>query len=778
MSKEKNFFDSLQNIFVGIKVEGISGFINLMKIKSGYYSQIEKILRKDIDNKIKNHFSFKEELFVKLYDFFHRYFTNSGSIYFNSTPFHNNVYERVYTDNKDVILFWKTQMLYYIKTDRIFRSMPIEFEGFKFYFDATQIEYKKSNEKKSIVYEFKSIKTNSTIIFSVYYSERGKGDKNEEILTSLRKKNITITEKQLDKAFRTFEKQSEIDYFINKNAEGFLKEQFKLWLYQYTFDDENVWTKERIEQLQILKDIAYKIIDFIAQFENELVKIWNKPKFALNSNYVITFDRIAKKNFNLVKELIKHDGIKNQIKEWEELNIVKKKFNIKDIIQENSSETYIKKEFEHLPIDTKHFKNLELKILGLFESLDQSLDGWLIKSENYQALNTILSKFKGKVQTIYIDPPFNTGDDFSYIDRFQDSTWLSILNDRINLGYKYLNEKSNFFLHLDENANHLGKMLLGNILNFTISNEIIWDKGFRGTESKGIFQHSHDTIFMVKVSEDAIWNQPTQLYKDPNLNRYDKIDNEGRKYALIKRIRTDGTVYYGKTYPKEEGKSANDTISYVPTMASTNQQRWADFKTQKPEELMQLIIEASSNTHNIILDYFSGSGTTIATAHKSNRRWIGIEMGDYFETVLLSRMKEVLAGSGKHEPCGISKENNWKGGGFFKYYYLEQYEQSLKNVKYLDGDIFTMPDKSPYNSYVFMKDEKMLHGFEIDYKNNKVKVKLDKFYEEIDIAETLSNLSGKWIKKINVDNVEFEDGEKIDLKDLDYRLIKPLVWWI
>jgi len=229
-------------------------------------------------------------------------------------------------------------------------------------------------------------------------------------------------------------------------------------------------------------------------------------------------------------------------------------FNIKDIIQENSSETYIKKEFEHLPIDTKHFKNLELKILGLFESLDQSLDGWLIKSENYQALNTILSKFKGKVQTIYIDPPFNTGDDFSYIDRFQDSTWLSILNDRINLGYKYLNEKSNFFLHLDENANHLGKMLLGNILNFTISNEIIWDKGFRGTESKGIFQHSHDTIFMVKVSEDAIWNQPTQPYKDPNLNRYDKIDNEGRKYALIKRIRTDGTVYYGKTYPKEEGK--------------------------------------------------------------------------------------------------------------------------------------------------------------------------------------------------------------------------------
>jgi hypothetical protein len=90
------------------------------------------------------------------------------------------------------------------------------------------------------------------------------------------------------------ERQSEVDYFINKNARAFLREQFDLWLFQYVFTGESEWTEQRIKQLQVLKDIALKVIDFISQFEDELVKIWNKPKFVLNSSYVITLDRIAR----------------------------------------------------------------------------------------------------------------------------------------------------------------------------------------------------------------------------------------------------------------------------------------------------------------------------------------------------------------------------------------------------------------------------------------------------------------------------------------------------
>ena len=81
------------------------------------------------------------------------------------------------------------------------------------------------------------------------------------------------------------------------------------------------------------------------------------------------------------------------------------------------------------------------------------------------------------------------------------------------------------------------------------------------------------------------------------------------------------------------------------------------------------------------------------------------------------------------------------------------------------------------SKYVFLKDEKMLKALEIDYENKKVNVDLSKLYENIDIAETISNLTGKWIKKIRENEVEFEDGSIANIKDLDYKLIKPLIWW-
>ncbi|HPZ18587.1 MAG TPA: site-specific DNA-methyltransferase, partial [Fervidobacterium sp.] len=100
MTKEQEFYKALQNVFIGAEIEGKGGFINLMKIKSNYYRKIEDILKKDIESALKAYPSFRDELFDKLYSFFSRYFTESGSIYFNSTPFHNNIYEKVYTDEK------------------------------------------------------------------------------------------------------------------------------------------------------------------------------------------------------------------------------------------------------------------------------------------------------------------------------------------------------------------------------------------------------------------------------------------------------------------------------------------------------------------------------------------------------------------------------------------------------------------------------------------------------------------------------------------------------
>ena len=175
MDREQQFFDALRDMFVGAKVEGKSGYINLMQIKSRYYTEgVFPQLQRDIDEALKPFPAFRDELFEKLYDFFHRYFSESGSIYFRHTPLHQNIYEKVYTDDKDVMLFWKTHMLYYVKTDRLFKSMDLEVEKQKFVFDVSGLEHKKANEKREIVYALKEKRKDGGLVFTVAYSEKNR----------------------------------------------------------------------------------------------------------------------------------------------------------------------------------------------------------------------------------------------------------------------------------------------------------------------------------------------------------------------------------------------------------------------------------------------------------------------------------------------------------------------------------------------------------------------------------------------------------------------------
>jgi adenine-specific DNA-methyltransferase len=153
--------------------------------------------------------------------------------------------------------------------------------------------------------------------------------------------------------------------------------------------------EKRTKQLQVLKEIAFKIIDSVSQFEDEFVKISNKSKFVLNSNYVIKLDGIVKANrengFEIIEKIINHPNFDEQIKERKELGIINE-MDKKRIIENTLNGKELNKKYQFLPIDTKYFKDLELEILGLFDDLDNSLDGWLIKSENYQAFEYNFAK--------------------------------------------------------------------------------------------------------------------------------------------------------------------------------------------------------------------------------------------------------------------------------------------------------------------------------------------------------------------------------------------------
>jgi hypothetical protein len=113
---------------------------------------------------------------------------------------------------------------------------------------------------------------------------------------------------------------------------------------------------------------------------------------------------------------------------------------------------------------------------------------------------------------------------------------------------------------------------------------------------------------------------------------------------------------------------------------------------------------------------------------------------------------------------------------FIKYYDLEQYEDTLRRARYEDAPLFAgTPDA--YTSYVFLRDLKLLDAVKLDASQNKVEVNLERLYSGIDLAETLSCLSGKWIKRIGRDTVEFQDGTSASLTNPAWELVKPLIWW-
>ncbi|MFZ8846819.1 MAG: site-specific DNA-methyltransferase [Candidatus Hydrothermia bacterium] len=841
LEKEKKFYELLGNMFVGdSEIEGQGGFINLLKIKRKYYeNEFKPKLQKKIEETLKTYPNFKSELFEKLWTFFSRYFSESGSIYFVNTPSYHQIYEKIYTDKEDVILFWKTRDLYYIKTDRIFKSLEIKIEEngkeYKFYFDASKLEYKKANEKREVIYELDEERTTKEkIYFYVYYSEKGRTTKIDEILKKLKKKEIKITEDILEKAFKRFEQQSEVDYFIHKNAKAFLTEQLKLYIYNYLFKEKQEWTKERLDQIYKFQEIAELIIDFVSKFEDELVKIWNKPRFVFNSNYVITFDRIVKQNkekgFEIIEKIINHRNFDEQVKEWKDLRIIDNDFDKNKIIQTELTGKELNKKYQFLPIDTKYFKDLEIEILSLFDDLDNQLDGWLIKSENYQALNTILPKFKEKVQTIYIDPPFNKEQDADYLYnvKYKDSTWITLLENRLKLARDLLKETGSIFVRCDYNGNMYVRLLMNETFgeeNFR--NEIVISTGkvyFGGGKNK--FNNTVNSLFFYGKSEITsfygfrrerydwepkitnfytkgeskdkfryfLWKGKRILLECPQGYHWkysqEAIDNLSDKNLIIWKksrkpifnmiidVNTKVPFEYAPYHIMDYGKSVSTNWTDIPGFSNPP---YTGFETENSEILLKRVIESTSNEGDLVMDFFLGSGTTIAVAHKLKRKWIGIEMGEHFYSVVLPRMKKVLA----YDKSGISKEKDVKekynennASGFFKYYELEQYEEILRKAKYLEPkEQKTLFDKD-FN-YIFSTDPKMLDAIELDYENNKVKVDLTKIYPEkqIDIAETLSNLKGKWIKRISENEVEFEDGEKVNIKNLDYKLIKPLIYW-
>ena len=209
----------------------------------------------------------------------------------------------------------------------------------------------------------------------------------------------------------------------------------------------------------------------------------------------------------------------------------------------------------------------------------------------------------------------------------------------------------------------------------------------------------------------------------------------------------------------------------------------------KPKELIQKISSFVLREDEIISDYFAGSGTTahavINLNHEDggNRKYLLMEMGEYFHTVLLPRIKKIVYSKDWKDGEPVSRQGS---SHCLKYYALEQYEETLKNSRYKDGQQLELDStKSPFEQYVFFGDDKLAHCIK-PLKRGKLKINLHQLYSDIDIAESLSNVLGKQIRKRTRDSVTFADGstEKINPAKMNEKekmhfisLLKPYLWW-
>ncbi|EPZ93779.1 site-specific DNA-methyltransferase [Helicobacter pylori] len=734
-TNEAQFYEVLENLFIGVKIEDQqeslldpnakavkNGMLNLMKAKSKYYQSKKQELEKLIDLKCQNNNDLKEELFDKLYSFFKRYLSANGGIYFNDTPLYDSLYTKSDYEKcslkKDTALFYKTKDLYYVKSETNYKDFCFELENMVFNFDTSSLESKKNNEKVDLVFNLKDTDTKTnTLNFSVISSSKGNQTKISEILKECSNQGVKLDEEVLKKAFVKFKKQGSMDYFIHKNALGFLKEQLDLYLFEYLFKEMTAFDAKRLNEINTIKEVALQVISLVSEFENELCKIWSKPRFVLNSHFIVSLDQLKAKNYDLNK-ITNHKNYPKQVKEWQDLNL-------------KTTDNLLENEF--LPLDTIYFKDLEEEIKNLFS--EDEINGTLIKSENYQALNSLKNRYKETIDCIYIDPPFNTGSDFAYIDKFQDSTWLSLMHNRLELAYDFLSPQGSFYLHLDNNANYLGRMLLNDIFgkeNFR--NEIIWYYSNKMANSGNSFAKNTETILNYSKSEKYIFYRQKEPRSEPVL----LSKREGRDGKNMRARDENGKVIYELSHERYV-----DTLWDIPIIGSTSTERVKNNEnlTQKPEKLLERIIQASSDENSIVLDFFAGSGTTCTVAHKLNRKYIGVEMGEHFDSVILPRLKKVIGGF----KSGVAKEFN--GGGVIKVYALESYEEILRKIKYEDNDKPLAYDEQCSDL--------------VECKNESYTLNLNALEKMgVDIKETLENLWGLKVEFFNEKVVKFKGNDK------------------
>ncbi|MGL2716190.1 DNA methyltransferase [Helicobacter pylori] len=519
----------------------------------------------------------------------------------------------------------------------------------------------------------------------------------------------------------------------------------------------NRFTKERLVTLILTAD--EKLLIFMLEHEN--ANDYKNAFFKMIANSLV-FNQKTLLECLETKELENSfTRFKNKIGLYSQGGLIKSSelvvlnFPFKDNVLLGSAKdnnTKSKECFYHEILHKKEIDTLlKKKVLCRFEmhgegdlesALKDKNTNYLIKGNNLIALHSLKKKFAKQVKCIYIDPPYNTGNDsFNYNDNFNHSSWLVFMKNRLEAAREFLSDDGVIFVQCDDNEQAYLKVLMDEIFgreNFIAC--FVWEKTSNSlsririkTEYILCYEKTKfGLIFNGDMAEEGqdfpILNEvnvkrtlqfpPNSIYfktfkgviKPTKFNKMELIDDlrivnktnsnmvrinakfkwtqdklddeikEGTTFVIksdefsMRYIRKgDREVKASNVFNAECGVTTNikATSEIKVLFANSNTDL---FSTPKPEALISRILEISTNENDLVLDFFAGSGTTCAVAHKMKRRYIGIEQMDYIETITKERLKKVIEG----EQGGISKKCDFKGGGSFVYAELKEVNLEIK----------------------------------------------------------------------------------------------------
>ncbi len=644
-------------------------------------------------------------------------------------------------------------------------------------------------------------------------------------------------------------------------------------------DDVENETAPKVEQviskIKVIRQIAHKIIRFLEQLENFQKKLWLKKKFVVQTNYCVTLDRVPQE---LYPEIAANDA---QRAEWVKLFAIDEiKAESGDLLggaspaySESLTVDFLKTN-SYLVLDTKFFSDdFKQKLLVSFDNFEEQLDGLLIHSENFQALNVLQERYRSQIKCIYIDPPYNTASTkILYKNDYEHSSWLSLIQNRLKFSKSFLTDDGVIGIAIDDyegsklhetsdsvfgQPNRLGVVVVVHNpggrhddkfiataheyccfygLNFDdavmnllpLSEEDI--KTFKHTDNEGnyrtrefrrsgnnstrearhkmyypiLYNQKLNEIKLISNEEYAnIYNKNTNQFNDTYVGAL-KIKYEQQGYDFILPIDPKGILRVWRWAPSTFEKQISDvfvtknkdgyvikvkdrldnkvglkpkSVWYKPKYtAALGTNLLKDiigssntFTYPKSLDTVKDSLSMSAYTDSEILDFFAGSGTTghavinLNREDDGNRKYILVEMGEYFNTVTKPRVQKVIYSTDWKDGKPVARDTGISH--MFKYIRLESYEDCLNNLilsRTKQQDDLLSSNKDFRESYMlgYMLDTEAsgsvsllnINAFEDPF-NYKLNIATGSVGETkpvvVDIVETFNYLLGLRVKHID-----------------------------